>query len=277
MINKLKSVRSTIVRSTTIVSLLALALMAQEHPNAPTGYTDTPVLPGSKWRVHDDARPRPPVITPGTFSTQDVPGKPPSDAVVLFDGTNLDAWRAADGTPAKWKVANGSVEVVRGSGDIFTRAEFGDIQLHIEWRAPSPPKGDSQGRGNSGIYLMGLYEIQVLDCHENVTYADGQASAIYGQTPPLVNACRKPGEWQQIDIVFTSPRFKDGKVEKPGYVTVFQNGVVVQNHTQILGTTEHRVLPKHVVHPPAGPLKLQDHGDPVRFRSIWIRPLGIVQ
>ena len=244
---------------------------------APTGYTDTPLIPGSKWRVHDDLRPRPPVITPGTFSTPDVPGKPPSDAVVLFDGNNLDAWRTAKGEPAKWKVGNGYFEVVPGAGPIITRAEFGDSQLHIEWMAPSPPKGDSQGRGNSGIFLMGLYETQVLDCYHNLTYADGQAGAVYGQSPPLVNACRPPGEWQTYDIVYTAPRFKDGKIDVSGFVTTFHNGVLVQNHTQILGATVHRAVPKLVVHGPKAPLELQDHHDPVRFRNIWIRPLGEVQ
>ena len=264
-----------------IAAALTSTLLAQTGSvppaKAPTGYTDTPLIPGSKWRVHDDTRPRPPVITPGTFSTPDVPGKPPSDAVVLFDGKNLDAWRTDKGEPAKWKVENGYLEVVPGAGDIFTRAEFGDSQLHIEWRAPSPPKGDSQGRGNSGIFLMGLYETQVLDCYHNLTYADGQAGAVYGQSPPLVNACRPPGEWQTYDIVYTAPRFKDGKIDVPGFVTTFHNGVLVQNHTQILGATEHRAVPKLVVHGPKASLKLQDHHDPVRFRNIWIRPLGEVQ
>jgi hypothetical protein len=259
-----------------VALLLATAFSAQAQ-KAPTGYTDTPTIPGSKWRVHDDARPRPPVITPGTCSTNDAPGKPPSDAVVLFDGSNLDAWRAEKGGPAPWKVENGYMEVVPHSGEIITRQEFGDSQLHVEFRTPSPPKGNSQGRSNSGIFLYGIYEIQVLDSYNNLTYADGQASAVYGQSPPLVNASRPPGEWQVYDIVYTGPRFKDGKVEVPGYVTVFHNGVVTQNHTQILGATGHRTLPKLVVHGPKGPIALQDHGDPMRFRNIWIRPLGEVQ
>lgn len=265
-----------IVAVATIAGLLTQQQTASQT-KVPTGYLDTPFLPGSKWRVHDDARPRPPVVTPGTFSTPEISGKPPSDAVVLFDGASLAAWRTASGEPAKWKVGNGYMEVFRGGGDIFTRAEFGDSQLHVEWSAPSPPRGDSQGRGNSGVFLLGLYEVQVLDCFNNLTYADGQAASLYGQSPPLVNACRQPGEWQQYDIVYTAPRFKDGKIDVPGFVTVFHNGVVVQNHTQILGTTEHRQLPKLVVHGPKGPLRLQDHGDPVRFRNIWIRPLGEVR
>jgi hypothetical protein len=259
-----------------ITVVVATALSAQEQ-KAPTGYTDTPTIPGSKWRVHDDARPRPPVITPGTFSTEDTPGKPPSDAVVLFDGTSLAAWRTENGEPAKWKVENGYMEVVPGAGDIWTRQNFGDSQLHVEFRTPSPPKGDSQGRGNSGVLLYGIYEIQVLDSFNNLTYADGQASAVYGQSPPLVNASRPPGEWQVYDIVYTSPRFKDGKVEVPGYVTVFHNGVITQNHTQLLGATGHRSLPKLVVHDPKGPIRLQDHHNPTRYRNIWIRPLGEVQ
>jgi hypothetical protein len=260
----------------SILVIFATALSAQTQ-KAPTGYTDTPTIPGSKWRVHDDARPRPPVITPGTCSTEDTPGKPPSDAVVLFDGTNLAAWHAEKGGPAPWKVESGYMEVVPHSGIIMTNQEFGDSQLHIEFRTPSPPKGDSQGRSNSGVFLYGIYEIQVLDSYNNLTYADGQASAVYGQSPPLVNASRPPGEWQSYDIVFSGPRFKDGKVEVPGYVTIFHNGVITQNHTAILGATGHRSLPKLVVHGPKGPIALQDHGDPMRFRNIWIRPLGEVQ
>jgi hypothetical protein len=258
-----------------IAASLAAALGAQAQ-QAPTGYTDTPTIPGGKWRVHDDARPRPPVLTPGSCSTATAPGSPPSDAVVLFDGTGLAAWRTENGAPPKWKIQDGYLEVVGGSGDIVTRQEFGDSQLHVEFRTPSPPKGNSQERGNSGVFLFGIYEVQVLDSFDNPTYADGQASAIYGQSPPLVNASRPPGEWQSYDIVYSGPRFKDGKVAVPGYVTVFHNGVITQNHTQILGATKHRVLPTLIVHGPQGPIKLQDHGNPVRFRNIWIRPLGSV-
>jgi hypothetical protein len=256
-----------------IIVAIAAAFSAQAQ-KAPTGYTDTPTIPGSRWRVHDAERPRPPVITPGAFGTARAPGKPPSDAVVLFDGTSLAAWRTEKGAPAPWKVHDGYMEVVGGSGDIATKDEFGDSQLHLEFRAPTPPKGASQERGNSGVFLFGIYEVQVLDSYNNPTYADGQASAIYGQSPPLVNASRPPGEWQVYDIVYTGPRFKDGNVEVPGYVTVFHNGVVTQNHTEILGATKHRVLPTLVVHGSKGPIKLQDHGNPVRFRNIWIRPLG---
>jgi hypothetical protein len=197
--------------------------------------------------------------------------------VVLFDGKSLAAWKSNKGEAAGWKVENGYLEVVAKAGDIITREEFGDSQLHVEWRAPAPPSGNSQGRGNSGIFLLGLYEIQVLDCFDNLTYADGQAGAVYGQSPPLVNSCRPPGEWQTYDIVYTVPRFKDGKIDVPGYVTVFHNGVITQNHTQLLGATMHRVVPKLVVHGTKGPIELQDHGNPVRYRNIWIRPLGEVK
>jgi len=256
------------------VALGVAAVLCAQAQQAPTGYTDTPTIPGSNWRVHDDARPRPPVITPGTSSTATVPGAVPSDAVILFDGTGLAAWRAETGAPAKWKIQDGYLEVVGGSGDIVTKEDFGDSQLHVEFCTPSPPTGSSQARGNSGVFLFGIYEVQVLDSYNNPTYADGQAASIYGQSPPLVNASRPPGEWQSYDIVYTGPRFKDGKVAVPGYVTVLHNGVITQNHTEILGATKHRVLPVSVVHGPKGPIKLQDHGSPVRFRNIWIRPLG---
>ncbi len=259
-----------------IVALIFAATCNARAQNSPTGYTDTPTIPGGKWRVHDDARPRPPVVTPGVCGTV-APVNPPSDAVVLFDGANLAAWHAEKGGPAPWKVEDGYMEVVPHSGIIVTNEEFGDSQLHLEFRTPSPPKGNSQGRSNSGVFLYGIYEIQVLDSYNNLTYADGQASAVYGQSPPLVNASCPPGEWQSYDIVYTGPRFKDGKVEVPGYVTVFHNGVITQNHTEILGATGHRSLPKLVVHGPKGPLALQDHGDPMRFRNIWIRPLGEVK
>ena len=258
-----------------MILLTALSAVAHaQEEKAPTGYTDTPFLPGGQWRVHDDNRPRPRVVTPGTCSTGGEPGKAPSDATVLFDGRNLDAWQAEKGGPAGWKVENGYMEVVGGRGDIVTKQKFGDYQLHVEFREPLPASGNSQERGNSGVFLAGLYEVQVLDSYDNLTYADGQASAIYGQTPPLVNASRPPGEWQTYDIVFVSPRFTNGKLSTPGYVTVFHNGVITQNHTQLLGGTVHHALPKWVAHEVNMPVKLQDHGKPVRFRNIWIRPLS---
>lgn len=236
---------------------------------AKLGYDDTPFLPGSKYRVHDSNRPQPRVVTPGERL-----GDPPSDAIILFDGTDLSNWVSSrDGGPARWKVENGYMEVVAGTGDIQTKEHFGDCQLHIEWMAPAEVKGEGQGRGNSGVFMMGLYEIQVLDCYENPTYADGTTAAIYGQFPPLVNACRKPGEWQTYDIIWEAPRFEGDKLIRPAYVTVLHNGIVVHNHVELLGPTGHRTLPKYRPHPPVGPLRLQDHGNPVRFRNIWYRVL----
>lgn len=238
------------------------------------GYDDTPFLPGSKWRVHDGKRPQPRVVTPGTFSTQDQPGIPPSDAIVLFDGKDASKWIGRDGGPIKWKIEDGAMEVVPGTGDIQTKDHFGDCQLHVEWAAPSIVKGEGQGRGNSGVFLMGLYEIQVLDCYNNITYPDGTTAAIYGQYPPLVNACRKPGEWQTYDIFFVAHRFDGDKLVSPAYVTVVHNGILVHHYQALLGPTGHRNLPSYSSPlPPVGPLRLQDHGDLVRYRNIWIRIL----
>jgi len=236
---------------------------------AQTGYTDTPMLPGQPWHVHDSARPRPPVVDPGPAG-QPVP--PPADAVVLFDGKDLSQWTGGKAA-AQWKVENGCMEV-SGSGDIQTKAEFGDFQLHVEWATPREPKGHSQERGNSGVFLSGRYEVQVLDSYDNETYADGQAAALYGQSPPLVNACRKPGEWQTYDIVFVAPRFGDGKLLAPGRVTVIHNGVLVQHDQPLLGLTAHRTLPSYQPHG-RGPIRLQNHGCPVRYRNVWIRELQL--
>lgn len=237
------------------------------------GYDDTPFISGNPYRVHGVARPQPRVITPGTARTQNAPGAPPSDAVVLFDGTSLDAWQKLDGNPAVWALSGDFMEVVPKTGNIRTKTEFGDCQLHLEWAAPGEVKGDSQGRGNSGVFMMGKYEIQVLDCYDNPTYADGSAGALYGQCPPLVNACRKPGEWQVYDIVWTAPRFEGDSVLKPACATVFLNGVLLHHAKELIGPTEHRVTTKYTPHPTTGPLMLQDHGDLVRFRNIWYRPL----
>jgi hypothetical protein len=244
------------------------------------GYKDTPMLPGGKWHVHDGDRPMPPVISPGTSSTQEAPGKPPSDAIVLFDGTDLSKWHGKGGKPAAWKVEGGVMTIPGrgepGSGTITTNDEFGSCQLHVEWATPDPPKGRDQGRGNSGIEIFGRYEIQVLDSYDNLTYPDGQAGAIYGQYPPLVNASRKPGEWQTYDIIFDAPRFaSDGTLEAPAHVTLLHNGVLVHNHTPVLGPVAFRAMPKYTPHGPKGPINLQDHGNPVKYRNIWIRELKI--
>lgn len=238
--------------------------------NQTQGKQEVYFIPGSKWRVNDPNRPLPPVVTPGTFATQEKPADPPSDAIVLFDGSNLEGWEKLDGSPAGWKVENGYMEVVPKSGDIRTKVKFGDCQLHIEWAAPKVIK-DGQDRGNSGVFLMERYEIQVLDGYNNITYADGITGAIYGQCPPLVNACRKPAEWQTYDIIWIAPRFDNDKLIQPAYVTVIFNGVLIHYHRKLTGPTTHkRVLP-YTPHPPVGALMLQDHGDPVRYRNIWYR------
>ena len=227
-----------------------------------------------KWKIHDPNRPLPAVIDPGTSNTQDSPGRPPSDAVVLFDGKDLSKWAHKDGSPAKWKVENGIFEVVPKTGYIYTREAFGDCQLHVEFSEPSPAKGESQDRGNSGVFLQGLYETQVLDSYQSKTYADGQAAAIYGQYPPLVNASRPPGQWQSYDIVFHGPRFdKDGKLLRPARVTALHNGVLVQDNVELTGPTAHGERPPYKAHAEKLPLGLQDHGNPVRYRNVWIREL----
>jgi hypothetical protein len=236
------------------------------------GFTALAEIPGTPWRIHDAARPHPRVITPGA-----TPGSAPSDATVLFDGKDLSKWahsRNGQLSDAQWPVKEGYFETGAGTGSIVTREKFGDVQLHVEFATPSPGRGASQDRGNSGVTFMGRYEVQVLDSFENVTYADGQAAAIYGEYPPLVNAARRPGEWQTYDIVFEAPKFNGTMVVAPAYVTVFWNGVLVQHRRPIMGstsatTTVHQYTP----HDAELPLTLQDHSHPVRYRNVWIRRL----
>jgi len=216
-------------------------------------------------------RPVPPVVTPPQTNCRQEPDSPPSDAIVLFDGGDLSEWKNVKGGEAAWKAENGCMEVVPKTGDIQSKKNFGDCQLHLEWAAPEEVKGKSQGRGNSGVFLMGLYEIQVLDCFENPTYPDGQTAAIYGQCPPLVNACRRPGEWQTYDILWEAPRFEGDKLQRPAYVTVLHNGIMVHHHKKLMGPTEHKKTTSYRPHPAEGPLQLQDHGDLVRYRNIWVR------
>jgi hypothetical protein len=242
--------------------------MTTEKP----GYDDTPIIPGTEYRVHDKERPQPPVVAPGSCGSAEQPGPPPSDATVLFDGTDLSGWKGKDG-PASWKVVDGYMEVEPRSGDIETREHFGDCQLHLEWAAPARVEGESQGRGNSGVFLMARYEIQVLDCYQNPTYPDGSTAAVYGQWPPLVNACRAPGEWQTYDIVWLGPRFDGENLVRPARVTVLHNGVLVHHDRELIGPTTHRQVLPYAPHPETAPLRLQDHGNPVRFRNIWYRPL----
>jgi hypothetical protein len=204
----------------------------------------------------------------------DKPGRPPSDAIVLFDGTDTSRWVGRDGGEVGWKVENGVMEVVPRTGSIVSKDEFGDCHLHIEWAAPAEVKGSSQGRGNSGVFLMSKYEIQVLDSYDNITYADGHTGAIYGQYPPLVNASRGPGEWQTYDIFFVAPRFDGDKLVSPAYITVIHNGILIHHHQAIQGPTGHKIVANYdTPHGPTGPIMLQDHGDLVRFRNIWVRPI----
>ena len=237
------------------------------------GYDDTPILPGSRWRVHDGRRPQPRVVTPGSPGGADQAGTAPSDATVLFDGSDLSKWTSVKGGDPQWKIEDGHVEVTQ-TGDIETLEHFGDCQLHVEWAAPAQVKGESQGRGNSGVFLMSLYEIQVLDGYDNPTYADGITGAIYGQFPPLVNACRAPGEWQTYDVIFEAPKWVGTRLHKPANLTLLHNGILVHHCRPALGPTDHKASPSYQnTSAESGPLRLQDHGDAVRYRNIWIRPL----
>lgn len=248
-----------------VVALLAAVTLFGQAKNNDLGYTDTPMLPGLPYRVHDPTRPHPAQVTAE-------PGAAPSDAIVLFNGRDLSQWTFKN--DRSWKIDGGVLEVVPGAGDMTSKEKFGDIQLHLEFAAPVPVRNTSQNRGNSGIFLQGLYEIQVLDDWDNPTYADGQTGAIYGQWPPLVNPARKPGEWQVYDIVFEAPRMEGERVLKPAYVTVLLNGVLLHNHKELMGPTVHRALAKYAAQPAEGPIVLQDHQQPVRYRNIWVRRIG---
>ncbi|MBW8001440.1 MAG: DUF1080 domain-containing protein [Planctomycetes bacterium] len=224
-----------------------------------------------KWEVHDMNRPVPDIVTAGKEA-----GSAPSNAIILFDGRDISKWELKkNGKAAKWKVENGYMEVAKKAGDIRTKQKFGDCQLHIEWAAPIKVKDKSQGRGNSGVFLMGLYEVQVLDSFNNRTYADGQAGALYGQSPPLYNVCRGPGKWQSYDIIFRRPRFaKNGSITKAGRVTVLHNGIIIQDSVELLGPTEHKKRAKYKQHADKLPIILQDHGNKVRYRNIWLIELS---
>lgn len=255
-------------KALTALAASAATLFAVHVQDDKLGYQDSPIIPGTNWHVHDGLRPQPTVITPGAAGLAQ---SPPSDAVVLFDGTSTDAWK---GGP--WTIEDGAM-VVNGTGGITSKESFGDCQLHLEWKAPTYADGKnpkSQGRGNSGVFFMGKYEIQVLDCFENQTYPDGMTAALYGQEPPMVNACRPSGEWQTYDISFRAPRFRDdGELESPAVVTVFHNGVCVHHARPLMGPTRHRTNTKYETHGPTGPIQLQDHSNPVAYRNIWVRPL----
>ncbi|MDZ4402210.1 DUF1080 domain-containing protein [Prosthecobacter sp.] len=255
---------------TLAFSLFTTAVLAEG------GFYGDPPDATHPWAIHDMNRPQPMRVEPGTFSSQEVPGTPPSDAVILFGGKpeEIEKWISdKNGEPTKWVVKDNVLQCVPGSGYIRTKEEFSDCQLHIEWSAPNKVEGNSQGRGNSGVFLMGQVEVQVLDNYNNPSYPDGMASSIYGINPPLANPLRAPGEWQTYDIVFRRPIFKDGKEIDPGYITVFVNGVLTQDHTPLEGGGGHMKRSKPRAFPDQGPLKIQDHGNPVRFRNIWYRPL----
>jgi len=242
--------------------LLALALQAiAQIPNS--------------WKIHDSRRPERPIITPALPSSPLVAGKAPSDAIVLFDGTDLSQWVDEKGQSSKWIIKDGYMECVKGSGFIYSKAGFGSCQLHLEFATPAKVEGQGQGRGNSGVFLMKKYEVQVLDSYQNKTYSDGQCAAIYGQYPPLVNASLPPGQWQNYDIIFHRPLFDNqGNLIAKATITVFHNQVLVQDHVELMGPTDHKARPPYVSHPNKLPLGLQDHGNPVRFRNIWIRELA---
>jgi hypothetical protein len=264
------------LRTYLLPCAIAFAAMAQTPVSHDLGFDDTPMLPGLPYHVHDYKRPHPRVVTPSS-----VPGGPPSDAIVLFDGRDLSHWtarhssitRAGGSDQPEWKLGEGFVEAVPNTGDLATREKFGDCQLHVEWAAPAEIQGASQARGNSGVILMGRYEIQVLDSYDNPTYADGQAGAIYGQWPPLVNPARKPGEWQSYDIVFEAPRFEGQKLVRPAYFTVFLNGVLLHNRQPSMGPMVYRQVAHYEPQPPEDSLVLQNHNAKVRYRNIWIRRL----
>jgi hypothetical protein len=244
------------------------------------GFRDTPMLPGGKWHLHDPDRPQPRVVTPGATFSQNAPAQ--SDAEVLFDGKDLSKWQNAQGQASAWTVKDGYMETAGREG-IRTRGKWADFQLHVEFTTPSPARGTGQGRGNSGVLINGMYEVQVLDSFQAKTYPDGQAGAIYGQSPPLVNPSKPPGEWQTYDIIFESPRWNDqGELTKKAVITVLYNGVVVQNHSEFTGVTDGitREVPWKTLskyprpHPPEVFIELQYHNNPLRYRNIWIRTLG---
>jgi len=230
-----------------------------------------------RWMVHDEDRPAPPVITPGICGSQAAPVKAPSDAFLLFDGTDCSNWTSAKGEPSKWIVRDGYMESVKGAGAALTRQQFGSCQLHVEFATPSVVTGSGQGRGNSGVFLQGIYEIQVLDSYENKTYPDGQCGALYGRAVPLVNACCRPGQWQMYDVIYRRPVFdQSGKVIRKTMFTVFHNGILIHDHVELTGGTgwiSAHAITEYAPHGDKGPIMLQDHSNPVRYRNIWIREL----
>jgi hypothetical protein len=258
------------MKTLCMTSVLLLACMAgmgeeegrfvYEYP----GYNDTPLISGTQFRVHQQDRPQPPRVK--STASSDEMGSAPSDAIVLFDGTTLEQFQET-----QWTVRDGIL--VAGEGGLITKKAFGNCQYHIEWRTPDPPRGEAGNMGNSGVFFMGLYELQIYDSFSSKIYADGSAAALYGQTPPLVNVCRQPGEWQSFDVIFTAPVFRQKKLVSPGLVTAFHNGVLVHHNTEIKGPTAHQQAQPYKAHAPKLPISIQGHGSPVAFRNIWIREL----
>lgn len=263
--------RTSILRSLSRLILVTTSLVSCFLGAVADGEAQTP----SGWLIHDLDRPQRPIVKP---ATQALPVPAPADARVLFDGSDLSQWASEEGGPAPWVIRDGYMESVPDSGRLVSADGFGDIQLHVEWAAPAKPAGQGQGRGNSGVFLMGKYEVQVLDSYQNETYADGQAAAIYGQYPPLVNACLPPGEWQAYDIVFRRPRFgQQGTLLAPAKLTVIHNGIVVHIDRALWGPTAWLRHFSYASHPDRLPLVLQDHGNPVRYRNIWLRELPEIE
>jgi hypothetical protein len=246
--------------------LLAADLVKAKDGSGVYGYKHTPKLPWCEWLVHDPDRPNPKRVDPGPASANAYP-QPPSDAVVLFDGKDLSKWNAGAG----WKAENGLL--IAGDGPFATKQAFGDVQLHLEWMAPANFEGPWYNQGNNGVMLMGLFEIQIFDSFNEKIYPDGACGAIYGQTPPLVNVTRRPGEWQSFDIFFKAAQFQGEKLLAPARVTVLQNGVLVQLNEEIHGETGHQIVPEYKQKTSKGPLTLGGHGCPIRFRNIWLRQL----
>ncbi|MBM3889894.1 MAG: DUF1080 domain-containing protein [Verrucomicrobia bacterium] len=263
--NNIPSLVSALVVGLALIALScpAAELVHAKDGSGVYGYKDTPVQPWSGFRVHDPDRPAPKRIDPGPAPA---PAPVPSDAIVLFNGKDLSKWQTN-----QWRVVDGCIEA--GNGGLYSKQEFGDCQIHLEWMCPANFEGPWSNRGNNGVMLMGIYEIQIFDSYNEKLYPDGQCAAIYAQTPPLVNVCRKPGEWQSYDIVFTAPQFDGERLVLPARLTLFHNGVLMHHNQEIYGETSHRVVSLYNQKISKGPLRLHGHHCPVRFRNIWIRPL----
>jgi hypothetical protein len=266
--------RFAVISSCFVVVGIGAGWAQEPKKEPPVQWVDTPT---GRWMVHDENRPAPPVVTPGVCGAQDIVAPPPADAVVLFDGKDLSKWSDTKGEPSKWVIRDGVMESVKGAGYVRTKQEFGSVQLHVEFATPSTVIGSSQGRGNSGVFLQGKYEVQVLDSYENKTYPDGQCGALYGRAVPLVNASCKPGQWQTYDIIYHRPVFDAaGKVTRKAVFTVIHNGILIQDHVALDGGTDWvgpHTITEYSPHADKGPLMFQDHNNPVRFRNVWVREL----